>query len=452
MTLPLGARLAITIGFDDAGSRVSVHPLGVPNPVTFEGDLRRDQLPELFGTLRADLIRLREGLDAIGGLRQTERSAWQALKILYERGFRILLKLLGDDSGAVREIVEICRDAWPGWATPAWAEDALAPPLITVAARVGDGIPVEILPLFDFSQLDRPESFDELNLDALGEIACRFVGFSAIVQRIPWRARRRSPRTQPGSGRRLENLPRLPIANFYYRGLPGLARTEAFFAANSAHIALDPVWPDATCPTEAETLARELAVRIWERAGKQPAQLHHFYCHCETERAPAEAHTLRFHTGSILWGERRVTLGDLGSALARLRLASDEAEDVADRPLIFLNACASAAVDPSGIGSFPEIFADERFLGFIGTETVMPDAFASAFAEALLTRLLLQTQPEPLGRALHRARWDMLRRYKNPLGLLYSAYADPDLQVRRSPDAVRNTTSDAVSVLPACSS
>lgn len=430
MTQPVGARLAITIAFDDAGSRVSFHPIGIPNPVTFDGDLGRHQLAELGRSLRADLIRLREGLDAVGGLQQTERSAWQALKILYERGWRILRALLGDDAGAVHEVVSLCRGAWPGWVTPAWAENALVPPLISVATRVGDGIPVEILPLFDCSPLDRPENFDELNLDTLGRIACRFAGFSSMIQRVPLRPRRRSPRTQPGSGRWLENLPHLPIASFLYRGLPGLARTDAFFTANATRLAIGPTWPEAACPSEAETLAHELAVRIWERAGERPAQLHYFYCHCETERPPAEDHVLRFHTGNLLRGERRVTLGDLSSALAGLRLASEETQDTLDRPLVFVNACASAALDPSGVGSFPEVFADDRFLGFIGTETAMPDPFASAFAEAFLTRLLLKPQPEPLGRALHRARWDMLQKYKNPLGLLYSAYADPDLQVR----------------------
>jgi hypothetical protein len=128
MTQPVGARLAITIAFDDAGSRVSVHPAGVPDPVTFEGTLGRHQLAELNRNLRADLIRMREGLDAVSGLEQTERSAWHALRILHERGWRILRALLDDDAGAVHEVVSLCGGAWPGWATPAWEENALARP------------------------------------------------------------------------------------------------------------------------------------------------------------------------------------------------------------------------------------------------------------------------------------------------------------------------------------
>ena len=431
MTQPSGARIAITISVDNAGSRIILQPVGVSEPIVFEGDLGRQQLAELTSSLRADLIRLREGLDAAGGLKQTERSAWRALQILYERGWRILRALLGDDVGAVHEVVSICRGAWPGWAKPGWADSALAPPLITVSTEIRDGIPVEILPLFDCSPLKRPESFDEVNLDSLGGIACRFVGFSSIVQRLPLRPRRRSPRAQPGSIRRLENHPRLPISTFRYNGLPGLTRTDEFFAKSAASInALTPSWPDTACPSQTDAVALNLANHIWKPSGEQIAQLHYFYCHCETERPPAENHALRFHTGSLLRGERRVTLGDLSSALAHLRLASEEVGDTLDRPLVFLNACASAAIDPSGIGSFPEIFSDDRFLGFIGTETTMPDPFASAFAEAFLTRFLMQPQPEPLGRALHRTRWDMLRNYKNPLGILYSAYADPDLQVR----------------------
>jgi hypothetical protein len=249
--------------------------------------------------------------------------------------------------------------------------------------------------------------------------------------------------SQPGSGRRLENQPVLPLATFFYRGLPTLSRHQEFFRENAGRIELRPAWPAADCPIDRERVARELATRIWNPTQDPPPQINYFFCHCDTDPSSTERHALRFNTGGNivgLGGERRAELGLLQSAIVALQLKATD--DKKERPLVFLNACASGAIDPSGVGSFPQVFSDKRFLGFIGTESAVPDAFASAFAQDFFARIL---DGIPLGHALHRARWAMLAKPNfNPLGLLYTAYADPDLQVRHvaSGETFRSATTD----------
>jgi hypothetical protein len=62
-----------------------------------------------------------------------------------------------------------------------------------------------------------------------------------------------------------------------------------------------------------------------------------------------------------------------------LKLASKlDEQKPRQMPRALFNACASGAIDPSGVGSFPQVFSDKRFLGFIGTETDLHLALAAA--------------------------------------------------------------------------
>ena len=58
----------------------------------------------------------------------------------------------------------------------------------------------------------------------------------------------------------------------------------------------------------------------------------------------------------------------------------------------------------------------------------MPDEVASAFSRYFYTYLL---QGLSLGEAIHRAKWKLVELHQNPLGVLYTVYADPELTVRR---------------------
>jgi hypothetical protein len=76
--------------------------------------------------------------------------------------------------------------------------------------------------------------------------------------------------------------------------------------------------------------------------------------------------------------------------------------------------------------SFPRFFLqDNRNRGFIGTETNVPDAFAANFSRYFYSGLLNGLN---LGEAIYEAKWAMLKNC-NPLGILYTNYADPELRV-----------------------
>jgi hypothetical protein len=103
---------------------------------------------------------------------------------------------------------------------------------------------------------------------------------------------------------------------------------------------------------------------------------------------------------------------------------------------VFLNACGSGDLDPAGANSFPELFLkkDFGFLGFIGTETIIPDEFAGLFSEVFYEYLLAGMS---IGDALRAARWNLLKLHHNPLGIVYSLYAEPEIRVRHPVVALR---------------
>jgi hypothetical protein len=84
---------------------------------------------------------------------------------------------------------------------------------------------------------------------------------------------------------------------------------------------------------------------------------------------------------------------------------------------------------PNGITSFPEMFLfNVGNRGVIGTETRIPDQFAAEFSEQFYLNLV---RGATLGMAVFNARWTLLKRRNNPLGLLYSVYANPYATVRK---------------------
>jgi hypothetical protein len=83
---------------------------------------------------------------------------------------------------------------------------------------------------------------------------------------------------------------------------------------------------------------------------------------------------------------------------------------------------------PSSIGSFPEFFLNEKFKGYIGTETIVPDRSAAAFAKHFFQHFMSGL---PLGESILLARRALLLR-GDPTGILYTAYAPSEMLVRRT--------------------
>jgi hypothetical protein len=358
------------------------------------------------------------------------RDSITALYDLHKLGCNILEKLFGESSRReLPRLTQLVRKACTGparldaqWAYPRWNADAPPPSLIIVKSSLSSGIPIEILPMLDLDP-DKPTGSDDF--DELGKLACSFLGFSAIVKR------------QIGNSlvaaKPIENIPKLPLKLFINRGLRG-ARKEEFDLRDNAHIDADIGWPDEPIPSQAD-FPELLAKYLWEadtRFGRGPRdvpdQICHFSCHSNTGvKLRPDDYEIRLKSKQLS-GQRTVTLEVLNGALSRL--ARTNINDERPRPFIFLNSCGSSDLDPAGAGSFPELFLKRGlgFSGFIGTETSIPDDFAAEFSREFYDKLV---HGHPIGQSLLLARWNLLTRYKNPLGLMYTLFAEPEIRVRR---------------------
>jgi hypothetical protein len=220
---------------------------------------------------------------------------------------------------------------------------------------------------------------------------------------------------------------------FINRSLPGPRKEEKTLKENT-RLHIEHGWPHGSEPSQAN-FAGELAKHLWEvktRFGgplrHHPDQICHFSCHSRTDidRTPEE-YEIALQGDQFLGGSRTATLEKLRNALAAL--SHKARDDRAHRPLIFMNSCGSGDLDPSGASSFPDLFmnSDLGFTGFIGTETVMPNDIAAEFSIKFYERLI---KGDALGEAILLTRWDMLADYHNPLGLMYTLVAEPEIRVR----------------------
>jgi hypothetical protein len=100
------------------------------------------------------------------------------------------------------------------------------------------------------------------------------------------------------------------------------------------------------------------------------------------------------------------------------------------RPLVFLNAIQSASLTPeTGRDLFNGFLESVGASGLIVPDMTALEPFATRFAEEFLRSFLLDRQPA--GEALRQARLRLLQ-VGNPLGLIYTLYALPDLRLEQT--------------------
>lgn len=97
-------------------------------------------------------------------------------------------------------------------------------------------------------------------------------------------------------------------------------------------------------------------------------------------------------------------------------------------PLVFLNGCETAAIEPRVLMHFVDAFANAGAAGVIGTEVPVWEALATEVGEGFLRRFLQEGLS--VGEAIRAVRLELLARY-NPLGLVYTVYASADLRFKR---------------------
>jgi hypothetical protein len=329
-----------------------------------------------------------------------EGRAADALRELQKKGTTLALKLLGGQT-ALDVLARFCVEA-----LPPRADLVAEPPLVEIEAPIDVFPPLELLPLLDQRWPERMETPRDLD-----EAAACFVGFAAVTKRI-----------LPGSVSQdpvLRNTP-LPIAFFRDLTMEGAHQEEQFFTSLGDHVDFGGSWPRDDVSTEeaADFLSR--CIFYGSHAGERADQVHHFACHCFSTSESSDDWSLR------LAGEEatvEVTSEDLNFAIRQRRRGAPTARP--PLPLVFMNACGSAAVDPSSPISFPALFIDNGNRAFVGTETRIPDEFAAAFSRRFYESLFVGNK---VGDSLHRARWALARRTA-PLGILYTLYGNPELRI-----------------------
>ncbi len=355
-------------------------------------------------------------------LNPTADQAAEALRLLLNSGRELAGLLAQDDPERCLTLQDAFRRAWPVWESTRDGAPDESVPTVEVLCH-DDTLPLELLPVFDFGALPQPGTYDDL-----ARAAARFLGFSTAVRRVV---------PAPASGDHvLRNDPTLPVQFLRYRQLSGPGEEERFLATLHDYVRLEGPWPVAHDePAFRTALTRALYDGVSLDGGlatEPPVQVQHFACHCDTTAELDDDYTLTMSTR--LGGRRQVSFGELRQAYYE-RFFSDRGRS-RQRAVIVLNACGSSRMNPLTAFSFPRWFLNHGHRAFIGTETDIPDAVAARFATAFYRRLLESRRP--LGKAIVRARWDLLRDFRNPLGLLYVVYGDADLTVERPRPGIRH--------------
>jgi hypothetical protein len=339
----------------------------------------------------AGLLAFQNGLEPI---RNDVRTTAEALETLWTAGGKYGDGLV--DIGTWRKLCDLLEQVIPESDTT----DRL-PPIVEIAGRALSLTPFELLPLLE-RRFPKPVTTEEELYRAAGS----FLGFAAVVRRLP----QVSYSTPPA----LSGSP-LPVTLFRDGAMRGARMEERFFNGD-ARVSLQTAWPAAqTNDMSAAALISRLVDPSAQLDGKTPAaddQIQHFACHCYLDEANELTIRLGLQTTSCEISYQDLRKNFQGSRPERTL------------PLLFMNACGTAVVPPETNASFPRLFLGNGNRGFIGTHTLVPDSFAARFSRVFYEHLL---QGSSVAAALWRARWRMLHRYKNPLGILYTLYSDPEL-------------------------
>lgn len=229
----------------------------------------------------------------------------------------------------------------------------------------------------------------------------------------------------------IENNPKLPVTIFRNTSLSATQKETDYLASMKDIVNVYGPWPGSQELPKLATARYIMNPRVgFDGADREPpAAMIHLACHCNTTSAADNLHYI--NVGGTFG---KVLLGDLKKQL----MMAVKSHESAPRPLVFLNACGSAAPHIADRSSFTSFLLSKRFLGVIGTLCDISDTvaahFANVFYEAFLSR-------KPVGEAMLEARSHLMERHRNPLGLLYTLYGNPDITV---------STSRAGQIVPAC--
>jgi hypothetical protein len=179
---------------------------------------------------------------------------------------------------------------------------------------------------------------------------------------------------------------------------------------------LDVVLPDAAARDPKGEL-----MKFFTSGQGSPVSVVYFFCHCSV--GDGNDPVLRF--GPTIQAKDTVRGIDLPQQLA-------------DRPLVFVNACTSTGSDPYKVNDLEYSFLSGGCRAYLGTESKVPVQFASRFGWVFFRFLFRLVDPLPLaaGEAAVQTRLFFWTQYRNIGGLFYSyvnqyeLFAATDREVR----------------------
>lgn len=169
-------------------------------------------------------------------------------------------------------------------------------------------------------------------------------------------------------------------------------------------------------PTTVQNAKAEL-LKLMNDPQPPPTSVLYLFCQCNL--GAGNDPTLRF--------------GSTNDAKNVVRQTEFGTSPLADRPLVFANACTTIAADPFMANALEEVFFDRGCRAYIGTETKVPIVFGSRFAEIFFRFFyrLVDAAPMAAGEALTQARLFLWTHYLNIGGLFYGAVNQYDLFLAR---------------------
>jgi len=298
------------------------------------------------------------------------------------------------------------------------------------------GLPLEVWPLLP-RPTARPNTIS--NLMELEQSLLEFPGFAAVI------AHRLLQDFNPQLVIERHGPSRLPPAKIisykdFYRLDPALSEiSDAVWLAKAVGQSEEAIWPDDDI--EAEDATKHLAQCLSDpRRRSNPAeglgtyadQIQHFSCHFTRQDRTGEwGLTLRDGRFSDEtkrpMSPLRISLDRIKSDLVDYRPTPDEMRSVPG-PLLFMNACASGAVDSAGTSLLETLLKWTPARAILVTETQVRYPLAADFACRVYKHLFAG---KPLGLAVHAARWDLIIEEQNPFGFLYTLYGNPDIFIEQ---------------------
>jgi len=145
----------------------------------------------------------------------------------------------------------------------------------------------------------------------------------------------------------------------------------------------------------------------------EECQLEYFYCHAGTE-GESQRNFDQSYIG-LTRDDEGLTLEDIKLATAGCRFKGN--------PIFILNACESAQMDGRFYDGFVPQFLSMGACSVVGTDCELPSLFGAHFGILLLDALL---RGNPIGDILLELRRHFLKKYKNPLGMIYRVFGNAD--------------------------